>query len=412
MADKVQVASYESGELKVLAPGDGSREAVLALPLCRLLVKVVRVPEESRGDPAAFAQPILQSMSPYPDEPLAVSCETVRDEPEALTVLAVALPESSSSDIEDALDAAKLRVTRVDALELGAIRALWPQLRGAEPDGRRRLVVFAGTDCASIFVLDGDSPSAVRAASPGSDLAREALLTLFEAEELCGPAPLAECVVVGDMDAKPLEGYAPVRRVAPAADAASPLAERAADPATLNALPQTWREVLLEARFKKKLTRFVAVAVGIWALVMGVLFGVPLTYGMLTKHQRAMSKDHARAYQSVKTMKEKVDLVKKYSDHDLGALEMLKMVSDRLPSDVELKSWNFKRGSMLAFSGEADSPSSVYALKRKLDALVARPDLGEAGVFESVMMQGPRAVKGKQMFDIDCKFVTDGEGTR
>ena len=106
MAEGVQTAAFEGGVLRLLDSGLKAREAVLALPLSRLIVKMVRVPEENRGDPAAFATPILQAMSPYPDEPLTVSCEAVRESERGLVVLAAALPESAADDIGAALELA------------------------------------------------------------------------------------------------------------------------------------------------------------------------------------------------------------------------------------------------------------------------------------------------------------------
>ena len=98
MADVVQTAAFEGGALRLLDSGSKAREAVLALPLSRLIVKMVRVPEEGRDDPAAYATPILQAMSPYPDEPLTVSYETVRETERGLVVLAAALPERTGMD--------------------------------------------------------------------------------------------------------------------------------------------------------------------------------------------------------------------------------------------------------------------------------------------------------------------------
>ena len=113
-----QIAVFEDGELHVVRAGSPGREAVLALPLSRLLAKMVRV--AAGEDPVAAATPVLQAMSPFPDEPLTVSCETVRTRDDGSSVvLAAALPESATDDIAEALDAQKLSVTRVDLLALG-----------------------------------------------------------------------------------------------------------------------------------------------------------------------------------------------------------------------------------------------------------------------------------------------------
>lgn len=400
MADSVQIAVFESGELKVHKGGDESRETVLALPLSRLLVKMVKVPVEQRDDPVAVAAPVLQAMSPFPDEPLTVSCETVRENEAGITVLAAALPESATEDIGEALDGAKLNVMRVDAIALGRIAELWSQINDGR-NGVRRMLLIREADCISLFVLDDDHPSAVRALSFDSDLKREVMLSLLEAEEFGGAADLAEIVTVGEIDSSGIGSFAPVRAITADPGSVTGLAARAADPATLDVLPASWREMLEETRFKSKLIRHLSIAVGVWVLVMAVLFGVPFVYGFMTDHQKSLSREHAQKYREVKEMKEKLDLVKKYSDHSRGALEILKAVSDRLPEGVELNSWTFKHEDGVRFSGESGDAAGVYELKDRLLA---------AEVFAEVLLTGPSAGKGgKQKFDIDCRYEREEE---
>lgn len=409
MAESIQVVAFEGGELRPLGSEIVPGEAVLALPLSRLVVKMVRVPEEA--DAVETASGILSAISPFPDEPLTVSCETVRETEKGRVVLAAALPEGAADDIADALDAAKINVTRVDILSLGELRGLWSQLSDGRT-GVRRLVLLKSADCLSLFVLDDDQPSAVRAITSEGDLRREVMLSLLEAEDFGGAKPLAEIVVAGDVDTSGLESFAPVRRIESGEDrialALKGVEERSGETSSLDALPESWREVLEETRFKAKLKKFLAIAGGIWAFVMLVLFGVPVVFGLLTDRQKSLCREHSRQYKSVLAMKEKVDLVRKYSDHARGALETMKMVSDLLPlpegsdsSCIELNSWNFRRedgerSGGVKFSGEADSTALVYQFK---DALV------DCGLFAQVDLQGPSAGKGgRQRFDIDCRF--------
>ena len=409
MAETIQVVAFEGGELRPLGSEIVPGEAVLALPLSRLVVKMVRVSEEE--DAVAAASGILAAISPFPDEPLTVSCETVRETEKGRVVLAAALPEGAADDIASALDAAKVNVTRVDILSLGELRGLWPQLSDGRT-GVRRLVLLKGVDCLSLFVLDDDQPSAVRAITSEGDLRREVMLSLLEAEDFGGTKPLSEIVTAGDVDVSGLESFASVRRLETGEDrialALKGVEERTGEQSSLDALPESWREVLEETRFKAKLKKFLAISGGIWALVMLVLFGVPFVFGLLTDRQKSLCKEHSRQYKSVLAMKEKVNLVRKYSDHARGALETMKMVSDLLPlpegsdsSCIELSSWNFKRKeddrtSGVRFSGEADSTALVYQFK---DALA------DCGLFEQVDLQGPSAIKGgRQRFDMDCRF--------
>jgi hypothetical protein len=423
MSIEAQVAAFEGGKLRVLASGETSREAVLALPLNRLLVKMVRMPLGE--DPVAVAEPVLKSMSPFPDDSITVGCETVREDGDGRVVIAAALPESAADDIGEALDAEKLSVVRIDSLALGQIRGVWPSL--GESSGRR-LVLLDSIDCLSCIVLDGDQPSAIRAITDRSDLRREIMLSLLEAEDFGGARRLDEIILVetdstdsttpadpaDPTDSKDsfaaLEAFAPVRRLTVGADAALVgVAERAADEGSLNALPASWRELLEETRFKAKLVRYLAIAGGIWLLIMAVLFGVPMVYDFLTDHQKSLSKQHQRQYREVKDMKAKVDLIRKYSDHARGALEIMKALSDRLPEEITLTTWNYKRDEGVRVSGEGDTAESVYAFKDAMDEMSAGEGEDGERIFPTVTLNGPNASKGRHRFDLDCQYKGEEE---
>lgn len=426
--DKVyQTAVFEGGVLRVMASGVKSREVALALPLGRLLVRLVCVAEGE--DPVEVARGMLSAASPFPDESLAVGLEKVCDEAGGRAVyLAAALPEGSADDIADALDAAKLNVVRVDALVLGELRGVWRAIGG---EGRR-LVVFEGPDGVSLVVLDADLPVSIRAASPGSDLRREAMLSLLEAEDFGGPKPLGEVVRVrreaedsaADSAAEPpaesapdpLASFgAPVRSIELGADAGlAGIAERTAEDGSLNAMPDSWRAVLAETRFKAKLVRNMIAAVAVWLVAMAVIFGVPVAYGYMTDYQKNLCKRHAKQYKAVADKKAKVKLVRKYSDHSRGALEIMKAVSDRLPDGVTLSSWDFTRDDGVRLRAESDDSSSAYQLKDALAEMCAEGEDAEDGegekIFEVVRLGALSKQKdGKQKFEIECSHRTEEE---
>ena len=391
MAGEAQIVAYEGGALRALPSRSSGREAVLALPLTSLLVKIVRVP--AGEDPVAVATPVLKALSPFPDEELTVSCETVSETEAGSVVIAAAMPESAADGVAEALDEKKLTVTRVDALVLGHLRAAWGRLDVA--DGRRRIVRLKSPDCISLFVLDGDQPVSISAVVDEGDLKRGEMLALLEAEDFAGPKPLADTVDLGEAQGdEALEG----------------IADRSDDPASLNALPASWREVMDETRFKAKLVKFLAVAGVVWALSMSVLFGVPVVYGFMTDHQKGLSRQHSRKYREVVAMKERVEIVRKYSDHTLGALEIMKAVSDRLPEGVTLSSWNYRQGDSLRIAGEAPLDGSELDFKEAMEALSYEDEDGESTkVFQGVHLGNTSESKGMRRFNLDLSMKTEDE---
>lgn len=426
MSIEAQVAAFEGGKLRILASGEKSREAVLALPLNRLLVKMVRVaPDE---DPVAVSEPILKAMSPFPDDALTVSCEIVRDDEKGRVVIAAALPESAADDIGEALDAEKLSVVRIDSLVLGQLRGVWNTLGESST---RRLVLFDSPDCLSCIVLDRDQPSAIRAITDRTNLWREVTLSLLEAEDFGGAKKIDEIIVVSTDAAEPtdsagttdpidpkdskdpfnsLAAFAPIRRITVGSDAALVgVAERSEDEGALNALPESWRELLEETRFKAKLIKYLAIAGGVWLLIMAVLFGVPTVYNFMTSHQKSLSKQHQRQYTAVKEMKAKVDLIHKYSDHARGALEIMKALSDRLPEGITLSAWNYKRDEGVRVTGDSETAEAAYAFKDAMDEMSDGEEGEGERIFGTVDLNGPNASKGGYRFDLDCQYKTEDE---
>ncbi len=410
MADSAVTVSWEMGELRVPAVAAKGREVVLAVPLSRILAKVVRIPGEAIADPVAYATPILNATSPYPDEPLAVSCETLRETEEGRIVLAAALPEGSADDIAEALDAAKLNVTRIDAIPLGSLAALLPQFAS---DTRRRILLVDSPDDISVFILDGDMLVAVRAISPGGDLVRELTLSLIEAEAFAGASEVAELVTVGDVPVEGLDMFGTVRAAGSVPDALAGIATRSVDDGALNVLPDSWREVLEETRFKRKMALGFGIAGTVWLLAMAVLLGVPMVYRYKTDQLNDRREQRA-LYNRVNAKVEQVRAVKAISNHDLGGLETLRAVVSALPPEgVELSRWNFKRNDKLTFSGTAagGDQAGILAFKDGLDALrlsqiSGREEDADVPFFADVSLpKGINSRNGKTAtFDVECSF--------
>ena len=202
MVRESRIAAFVGGELHLLQAGTNSREVVLALPLSRLIVKMVKVPHDA--DPSGFCAPLLQEINPF-----------------------------------------------------GELRGIWDSLSASSG---RKMVVTGSEDGVSLIVLDGDQPVSVRAVANGCGLTREVMLSLIEAEDFGGAKELEEIVVSGDVDFdSPL---APVRRIPGVGieRALEGIKERSQEPMTLDVLPASWREFLEETRFKSKMVRYLAVA--------------------------------------------------------------------------------------------------------------------------------------------------------
>jgi len=383
----------------------GARQVVIALPLSRLLVRVLKLPLEVREDLADAVTLQMDKLSPFPGEELSIGYEVVSETETGLWVFAAALPAPVFDEIGSALRAAKLQIVRTDTSALGWFRSLCGPCQLARP-GRR--VVLTDPDGGwDLMVLDHGVPVLARGLGvlPDTDaLVREVTLSLLNVELDAGNSPVAEVVVVSKDAPSPearerlaaLTGAA-VRHVAPptADGGAEGVALRTGEGAALDLTPQSWRDEVKEAGTRRRVLTGVGIALGVWAVFMGVLFAGPAVYGQLTSRVRNASKAHAKAYKQVSDTRERVNLILSYTDRTCSALEMLRMTSSYLPPGITLAAFNYKRDDGMKISGEADQPTLVYDFKNAVT---------EVPLFESVGLSGPSANKGKHKFDIDAKF--------
>lgn len=391
----------------------GTHEFVLALPLSKMLVETVRVPVEERDELQEKVEDAIKAISPFPDEQFRVSPEIIAETDREVIALAAALPESVSEEIGAALEAAKARVVRTDATALGRLRSLWPRIvsKGA---AARRLVLMDLDDGWDFVVLDDDAPVEMRGLGSlsAAELAREVTLGLIRCEGAAGGRDIAEVVVLthaaelsADIQAK-LAVFGPVRVETVPEDESfagvEGVANRCLEASAFDATPETWDTALRESRFKKKLFKGLLAAGSVWLLAMFVLFGVPLYFNWRTSREKTASKAHAKSYQSVKDMRDRVKLVQRYSDHARGVLEMLKIFADNLPEGVTLTQFQYKRGESVRVSAEADQTTTAYAFKDKLVGVVN--DDGERLFAEVVLSEVKQSRGGLNRFDVEAKF--------
>ena len=397
-----------------------TREIVLSLPLSMTLAKGVRFPLAERDALEEDARAAIDKISPFPDEELTVDAEAVGETDSEVMLVAAALPEAASAEVGEALAAAKTCVTRTDVLALGVLRSLWPEI--VENHVSRRLVLMYAGGGWDLVVMDDDAPVFLRGLGDVDvdGLVRETTLSLIR----CGGARSPGEAVVVSAEAPDeklvaaVGGFAPVRHV-PLADPFAGVegcALRTVEGNALDVTPGSWRDALKAARFHRKLVAFLATAIGLWVVAMGVLVGVPIVYDQMAAHQKALCSKHAKPFREAKALKARVQLVRKYSDHTRGALEVLKAVSDNMPPGVVLSSFQFKRddkddrsaAASIRVSGDADSPTLVYDFK---NALVDAPpaDDEEDKLFQIVKLTGPSQSRGRHKFDVDASFGGEDE---
>lgn len=382
-----------------------ARQVVIALPLSRLLVRVLKLPIEVREDLADAVALQMDKLSPFPGEELSVGCEVLSETDTGLWVFAAAMPAAVFEELGSALSEARLQVMRTDISALGWFRSLCGPLQLTRP-GRRILLMDldSGWD---LMVLDHGVPVLARGLGEMSDadtLVRELMLSMLNAELDAGHSPVTDVLVVSRTApsaelARRLEELAgvPVRHQAPPTEdgGIEGVAIRTGEGAALDLTPQLWRDAVKEAKTRKRVLTGVAVATAAWAVFMGALFSGPLVYKQLTERTRGASRAHAKAFKQVSDTRDRVNLILSYTDRTYSALEMLRLAAGYLPQGITLTGFNYKREDGVKITGEADVPTLVYDFKNAVT---------EDPLFEAVSLMGVSASKGKHKFDVDAKF--------
>ena len=383
----------------------GAHQVVLGLPLARLLVRMIRLPVEVRDDLADVVALQMDKLSPFPGEELSVGYEILSESEKELWVFAAAMPVAVFKELVVALQIAKLNVVRTDATVLGWFRSLCGPC--GFTNAGRRLVLMDPDDGWDLLVVDNGVPVLVRGLGALVDAAafiREITLSLMNAELDAGHQPVVDVLVISGKAPTPelsaklmdLTGVEVRYMEPPATDGGvEGVALRSVEGASLDLTPQIWRDEFKAARIRKRILTGAGIALGLWALLMTILFSGPLVYRQMTARVNKASKEHAKAYKQVSDTRERVKLISAYMDRSFSALELLRMGAVNLPPGITLIGFNYRRDDGVKFSCEADAANLVYDFK---DLMTADT------LFETVTLIGPSLNKNKHKFDVEAKF--------
>lgn len=349
---------------------------------------------------------------PFPGESVVLGHEIVRRLPDALWVVAAAVPLAWLNALDADMQAAGLRIDRVDLTILGLWCAWFEQQEA--PEAGRSVLLVDGSDGIDLLALEQGVPVMARRLVDGNDQGRlglELTRSLLSLDMEQGALPLAELCWVGTSPPDPtlreqVKAVAdlPLREV-PADSMLSPVlgaAWRSAQPGVLNIYPSGWRERGLAQREKRRFVRVAAAVACLWLAVVGVLWGGPyLASQSLSDAQRQIERIQP-AYHDVSELRDRVRLIERYTDRRLSLLESLREVSLHMPEGVLLTSLTYRRDDGLRLAGDAGTPEQVYTFKERLD---------HAPIFEGSTLTGPTwdQRRRRHVFELHAQWREDSE---
>jgi len=383
----------------------GGREVVLAFPLSRLLVRILKLPVAMRDDLADAVHLQMDKISPFDDGGYSTGYEVLSEDEEYLWVLAAAMPSAAFDAVNAPLSQVGWRVVRTDIGLLGWLRTLCGPFNLGSP-GRRVLLAHFKEDWMLMVMNHGTLVLArsFKNISSYDALVRELTLSLLNVEIDAGALAVVELLVVAEAPPAPelyrklhsLLGLEADYKEFPSLDGGvMGVALRSVEEGVIDLTPPYWRATLKEGALRKRVVMAVAVAVGFWLLFMAALFSGPLVYKQLTRGVANKSRAHLREHKSVADTRKRVNLILSYTNRQYSPLEMLRVVSGYLPQGITLTSFNFKKGDGIKISGDADQPTLVYQFKNAIT---------EDPLFQSVALTGPSASRDKHKFEVYAVF--------
>lgn len=362
----------------------------------KMLMRVVELPTTDPAEMANMIQLQVDAFSPFADDRIIVSHEILSADEAGVRVLIAAVQKDLIETAGSFLKKAGLDVQGIDAEAM----AWWHLIsKSAQlPDEGRYLFLILEPWGGVWITVQRRAPLAFRAVSPAGDMpfgefaleaARDAGALVLSLDSEHGSAPLAGLEIwcrgvdAGVLSAalreelqhevkiNSLDTLAPVseglaRRFV--GTILSPSLARARNgQAVLDLVPASWRSTVIAQRMRRRLLAATVGVLAVWIAAMVAFFGVyQYQHYRLTRLETKLNALHKPA-EEVRMMQNQVRLFEQYLDRKNSALECLREISQYLPKDVLLTSFQFKKGKSVGIRGEALTVNPIYDYKQALD---------------------------------------------
>lgn len=377
---------------------------VVALPTDQVLLRVALLPSTDAGELRGMAELQTDRFSPFPVEAMALGAEALDASGMSSLVAMAAVRREVVEAVGHPFQEAGAPPDVVDVEALG----WWWGLKhgGHVPSHGSQVFLRAAASALEMVVARDGMPLLFRSLpalpADGEEVARTewlgecaeemnysltaletewsgaGLLTMhvFHAAEV--PAdwavPLQTSLGLEALFLHPLEELPTV---------SEGVARRAASPSPLLAMdlaPEAWRAADAARRTRRRLLRSATIFLAAWLLAIGVF--MTLLNVQRGRRDRLQAKVEAmeRPALEIRRLKAKVLEFSQYADRTYSALECLRVLSEVLPSGMDLTSFVYRKGASLTLRGEADSPDKVYGFIQALERMDLFPEVKAEGV--------------------------------
>lgn len=392
-------------------------KVTLSFPTSKLICKTLNIPSIDRNEIDMIVENHIERDSPLPLEKMVYSYEVLsRDEISSL-VLIISTPENEIiNPVEKLVPISSSRISRIDANILGIIHSLIHN-DSFEKDSQSILLANEEGDITICF-LDGDKPMVIHSLGDLGKLSTEkfsrelgralmqycikynkpqpnnAILLGFDNEQECllieGIRELN--ITYNSISYSQLQSYS------------SSISQRTLSHSHhINLFPTIWKEENHRRKHKKQYTIMLSVLALLWLSLSFFLFGTPKLLDAQIKKLSSVSQQLEPQSGSVTDIRNRIDIIRRYSNKDFSALEVLREVSILLPKGIEISAFRFKGAERrVQIEGRADTPTTIYTF---MDNLTTSSMFGE-----NKLISGPTLNRqlGKNVFELTVSFNQNG----
>lgn len=373
-----------------------SGSVALGIAPDRMLMRVAELPTTDPAEMAKMIQLQVDAFSPFADDRIVVSHEILSAGEADVRVLIAAVQKDLIETAGSLLKKAGLNVQRIDAEAMA-----WWQLiseRVQLTDEGRYLFLILEPWGGVWIAVQRRTPLTFRAVSSAGDMpfgefarevARDAGALVLSLDSEHGSAPLSgleiwcrgvDSGVLSAALGEELQHEAKINSLDTVAPVTEGLARRFVGTilspslarvrngqAALDLVPESWRSTVIAQRMRRQLLAATVGVLAVWLVAMAAFFGIyQYQHYRLARLETNLNALHKPA-EEVRIMQNQVRSFEQYLDRKNSALECLREISQGLPKDVLLTSFQFKKGKSIGIRGEALAVNAIYDYKQALD---------------------------------------------
>ncbi len=384
-------------------------DMAVSLPSDQVLLRVLDLPTTDPAEIAGMVSLQIDKVSPFPIENMVMAHEVLARQESGVVVAGIAVQRSVVENLAKLLKSADIVPLRVDVTSLVWWRFIKKSGSLAE-SGRQVFIIFR--DMASEFIVVRDGVPLLFRAFARQDDQSDAQFMVEICDELGYTLMSLELeqgafsdfsisiwhsgLLDEDVLERPKElsnGNLEMTAMDVMPGLAEGIAARATQDDAIDLTPSDLIAERVKRGFRKKLAIALGGVAGVWLLALVVLFGgVQVQKMRLSSVKKELEKIQP-ASMEVRELRRKVSTINLYVDRSRSALECVREISLKQPQGVDLTMLNYRKGASLKVSGEAGNVHLIYAFKKNMDT---------SKLFESIVLDGPQRVKGREVFEIEA----------